>query len=296
MNRTQTLTAQWLRSLDADETLLLEALLRRGFLALRDGADVFLGSGSHENDLRALRLVEGISVDSTGLASGRVARVRFASMRPAARIEAALRIVRLAEHHVGGSGGFTGVGVGGCVTSSWTTYCRMRWGAKLPVCPADHSDQNPVENALDLGIALLVKSLPLARVATSASCDGHGVRPARISFHFPWDVPWACAVFDVLDEPHPGSRWLWSPHDGTSSSDALVICPTGGYDDSGVLRMLHDIQAATRRLLDAGVIDAIGKARAATLASFSKGVPTLTEFAIVAGKQLATHTAAARRV
>jgi hypothetical protein len=137
----------------------------------------------------------------------------------------------------------------------------MKWGAKLPVCPASSRFQNPVPNALDTGVALLVKALPLARVATSESCDGHGKGPAWVSFHFPWDAMWLKAVMEALDVPHPNSEWV-------IRNDGLKVKPLFGYSDHGLRGMFNDIQAFSRRLMSQDVIDWLGRTRYALINKF----------------------------
>jgi hypothetical protein len=260
MNRTQKLTADWLIEAGLHGChLLTEALLRRGFLAFHDEQGVFLGSGSHEADLTVLKLVKGIDVCPIDNVSDRVASINFLDSD---QIGAAIRIIQLGENHSERphSGGFTSFGLGPYVNSSWTTYKRMKWGAKLAVCPAQSADQEQVSNSLDIGIALLIKSLPLARVATSLSCDGHSVRHASISFHFPWDVHWAKSVLNAIGTAHPNSSWTWGESE-------LRISPLSGFHDQAMLGMLHDIQRVSRGLLVNEEIQKIANAREALMCS-----------------------------
>ena len=147
----------------------------------------------------------------------------------------------------------------------------------------DRDESQRVENALDLGIALLVKAFPLARVATSYSCDGHGVWPASIHLFFPWDVIWAKAVFTFLNVPTPNSRWNWTTDKLTT--DELTIEPLGGYSDAGVLAMLHDIQASARSLLNQDLIDKLGEAHSKLLETTGERFDDLAYFADEAGRQ-----------
>ena len=89
---------------------------------------------------------------------------------------------------------FTAVGIGGWIPNGWEQYCAMVWGAKLAVCPLAGGGHG----ALDTGVALLVKTLPLARVATASSCDGHALGPAVIDFFYPWDAQWCRAIFETM--------------------------------------------------------------------------------------------------
>jgi hypothetical protein len=136
--------------------------------------------------------------------------------------------------------------------------------------------QQEVNSALDMGIALLVKALPLARVATAISCDGHGIKPAYIGFNFEWDVHWSNAVFDVLELEQLNSIWMVSrdhmmihiaPPCVSINESGFQGIPEDGFNDAEILAMLDDIQWVARRLLNQDVIDKIGRARAKTLDS-----------------------------
>ena len=254
MNRTQQLVWKAIDPALAGDALLLEALLRRGFLAYYDTDGVWLGTGSHVADIAVLHLIGGLIVEPVQVHPDRACRVAFAPVEESAQRNVALRIVGLPEHHVGDDiGSFTSTGPAPFLLRSWTRYCDMRWGAKLPVCPAHALKRRKVDTALDIGIALLVKVLPLARIATNLSCDGHGTREARISFHYPWDTAWFAAVFDWL--PFKPEYSCWSIRDG------LVISTRGGYDDESVMAMLNDIQTWSRQLLDREVIQHLGAVR-----------------------------------
>jgi hypothetical protein len=252
----------WLISSGLDsEPLLLEGLLRRGFLAFRDEQGLWLGSGSHIMDLRVLGWVEGIEVVAVTGREDRIARIL---LRPnSSALEITAEIVGLGENHAGKSvGSYTGCGPAHYLSNSWSRYRNMVWGAKRAVCPAKSRGESPVYDALDVGVALLVKVLPLARVATASCCDGHGVGPADVSFYYPWDAPWCEAVFAVLGDATPHSVWSWD-------DETLRIAPLGGYGDTEVLGMLNDIQRCSRRLLNQDIIDSVGRARERTIKVFT---------------------------
>ncbi len=274
-NRTQTLMIEQLHHhRPQGPNLLRESLLGRGFLAFANGDGVSLGSGSHQDDLRVLEQIPGLHVRRLVNDRDRVAAI---SLGPGSDgLDVATRILSLGEHHVGDRyGGFTGYGPGPRVSECWTTYTQMVWGAKLAVCPARAPHQRRVPNALDAGIGLLVKVLPLGRIASSLSCDGHGTRPAHVSFHFPFDVPWARTVFGALGPADPAVEWSWG--DG-----GVSIQPREGFEDDAVICMLKDIQTRARRLLDRQIIEAIGRARRALLDEFGDDGPTLNAFTVAA--------------
>lgn len=289
INNNQTLVHEWLlhSALKGDE-LLLEALLRRGFLAYLDDDGVWLGTGSHPADVDVLRLIEELEIEEVSEHPDRMAAIRL--RHAAADKNAASVIVRLPEH----GRGFSSYGPGCCSDKTWEQYRQMVWGAKCPTCPAEVLDGNPVSEALDTGVALLVKTLPLARVATALSCDGHGYRPAYVEFFYPWDLPWCEAVFDLLGLATPCSRWSWIESRDVRSGGKLEILPINGYGDDELLGMLNDIQRFARCLLDQRTIDRIGRARKKTLAAIPGSVfsswrwlpPSLDEFANEARKQL----------
>lgn len=277
INRTAALLLSELRNrkLDVDGTLLT-ALRFRGFLALVDDGGVWLATGSHADDLGILLTIGGLVVRPVAGDPDRAARVSI--RRGNAPLDVAKHIIGLPEHHGGRQhGGFTSVGPGLFLGTCWANYGAMEWGAKLAACPTERSWG---AGALDVGVALLVKTLPLARVATSLSCDGHGRRPAWVALHYPWDLPWARIVFDTLGAPDPAVQWSWG-------NGAVMIQPRDGFTDAAVKRMLLDVQTRSQRLLDQGVIEAIGRARRQVLKELGEDAPTLAAFATTAGRVLA---------
>ena len=280
MNRTQQITRDWLQQsgLDGDQ-LLLEALLRRGFLAYRDEQGVWLGTGSHPEDIVVLQRIDGLAIEAVSGHKDRMARVSMTMPEtPAMRV--AIGIVAIPENHWNGHSRWTGYGLQGYRGSvGWNSYRKMTWGVKMATCPTTRLLGFQSENALDLGLALLVKALPLARVATHACCDGHGVKPVWIAFATDWDSLWARSVFEVLEGPMPNSSWDWNR--------ALHVEPKGGFGDAEVLRMLDEIQHFSRRLLHQTIIDKIGRARSKTLMAFGETPPIAESFAEEASRQLA---------
>ena len=268
MNRTQQLTCTWLHQSGLDgEALLLEALLRRGFLAYSDGQAVWLGTGSHSEDVEILQLVVGLVVEPQTGHKNRMAHVKLQSLSLTA-LGVANAVVGIPENR-----GFIGTldMPADRWGRTWDTYRKMVWGNKISVCPTKLFPGHTLGYiALDIGVALLVKVLPLARCATHAySCDGHGRGPARIEFRFNWDGLWGKAVFGVLGSNTPHSVWTWA--------GGLRITPTG-FRDAEIIGMLNDIQAFSRRLLQQATIDKIGMARARTLDALGDIPPTADRF------------------
>ena len=283
-NRTQRLIWNFLESAAfADEELLLESLLRRGFLAYRDPDGLWLGTGSHKSDAAVLQLVPGLEAVLVPKHRDRYCRISHVDTDSRAVSEIASTIIYLGEHHVGSEqGGFSCFGMGyetRCVYT-WPNYCKMVWGAQVAVCPTDSLQESPVQDALDIGIALLVKSFPLAGVVTALSCDGHGIKPAFVSFCFNWDQCWCQSVFSALSHNPLHSEWEWG--------NELRIHPKNGYGDESVTLMLEDIQHCARKLLESEIIRKIQTARRATLSAFPyKGAgPSVDEFKEEAIRQL----------
>jgi hypothetical protein len=283
-NRTQRLIWNFLRSEAIDgEELLLEALLRRGFLAYRDQDGLWLGTGSHQSDAAVLQLVPGLASVLVHKHRDRCCEISFVDTDPHTSSEIARTIISLGEHHVGSDwGGFScfGMGYGYWGAYTWPNYCKISFGAQVAVCPAESLHQSPVQDALDIGIALLVKSLPLAGVVTALSCDGHGIKPAFISFCFDWDRCWCESVFSALSHNPLHSEWEWG--------NELKIHPKNGYGDESVTLMLEDIQQCARRFLESEIIHKIHDARRATLSAFPQtgAGPTFDEFREEAIRQL----------
>ena len=264
------ITDQTLTTFDGDPRLLREALLRRGLLVRGNR----LAEGTRPEERRALETIPGLVVRP----DGEVELAPGADVRGVARA-----ILMLAEHHDGESmGAFTGVGPAPRVGRTWASYRRTVWGAKLPVTRARRSGQRVAEGSLDIGVALLVRTAALARATTSSSCDGHGVRPAFVSFHYPWDVVWHELVVRGLGVPTPRSRWTWTETE-------VRIEPVDGWGDQSLLGMLLDIHEVARAFLDESVVAWTGAARARLLAHFGAAEPTMEEFATIAAEVLGSR-------
>jgi hypothetical protein len=278
VNRTQRITAEWLQhSRLKGEELLLEALLRRGFLAYRDDDGVWLGTGSHPEDIEVLRLIDGLEVMPISDHKDRMARVTSQRKR-VKEMDVAIGIIGVPENRSFNGGGDYPSDRWGW---GWAAYQNMVWGDKVATCPTRYLHKHELGYfALDLGVALLIKALPLARVATDFfSCDGHGSRPASIVFRFEWDASWGNAVFKVLEVPMPHSNWEWR--------GGVSIRPLGEFSNINTLGMLNDIQHFARQLLNQTTITKIGRARSRTLATFGKRGPNTRDFADEATRQLA---------
>jgi hypothetical protein len=270
MNKTSFLTKEWFNNLTLSKNeLILEALLRRGFLSYQDEGSLWLGTGSHLDDINILNLINGIkAIPLIYKHQHKFAEIKLDSGIDYKNI--ALSILAIPENHINEDMRMTSIGLNGRIRSNWASYVAMAWGAKMAVCPIRHSYRKisfeelvkePNENALDFGVALLVKAFPLARVATTLSCDGHGTRPAYISFHFKWDPLWASAIFNTLVTKKLNSIWNF---DSSGLGGELCIRPIGDFSDVSTKAMLDDIQYFARELMRTDNILKIGAARKKT--------------------------------
>ena len=262
-----------------DKELLTEALLHRGFLAYKDAEGVWLGTGSHPDDLTVLGWVFGLSVVEVKNHKDRMARVNL-TLPVSSQPRVVESILAIPQNH-----GFMGPPAykHSYKGSEWNSYRNTVWGTKLSVCPSTHLGEFRLGyDALDAGIALLVKAWPLARVSTAfcGSCDGHGESLCRISFATKWDELWAKAVFTAINMPTHGSIWFEQ-----RASEIKTI--TGSDNDESVLAMMKDIQKFARRLMQQDVIIKIGKARKSMLLNLGDKSPSLSDFALEAKRQLA---------
>ena len=256
---------------------LHEALLWRGFLIKMYEKKLALARGSHELDIRALEQIEGLTVIRVADSHDVLATLQTEQGKVASVL---IQILDLPS-----SQGGTGVGVAdGFFPTHWRAYRRMKWGAKLPVTTEFHlkptakyafNAPSSPSRGLDIGIALLIKVMPLICVATSSSCDGHGIAPAYVSFHYPWDWIWGQAVFDTLGVPIKASYWNWGAVIRVANYQSLQfleIWPAQLHDKRAYLDMCRDIQSFSRTLLDDRLIETIRLAREMTIKGAYEGI------------------------
>lgn len=265
----------------SEQHLVAEALLLRGFPAWADDQCAWLAEGMHTSDIFVISAL-GAKVDDN--AEGALAITTPADPEAFAR-----SVIYLGEHR-----GMSGVGPSEHKRiSTWADYRAMKWGAKIPVSPqpslkaARENKWSRSENALDIGVALLVKILPLLRVATSQCCDGHGERPVTVAFHYRWDILWLEAVLKTLREHSLFS----TAHSEWKIDDALTITPVDGYlNEETWLALYLDIQTFSRRCMDRSLIDSVGAARDAVMEHLSPSQePTESDFLISAEAKLHEH-------
>jgi hypothetical protein len=249
-------------------------------LAYRDEAGVWLGTGSHPDDLIVLKWVHGLSICPEIRDAARLASIRFNTSNRSVQLSSVAGILSIPQNTT-----FMSelaypyqLRVG-----TWAQYSASVWGTKLSVCPSTYLRGRWLGyDALDAGIALLVKAWPLARVSTAfGSCDGHGRSAPSVGLGTNWDRRWAKAVFESLAVPTPHSVWFEPGHSNRIRSI------NNQYDDASLLGLMDDIQRFARRLLDMNVIEKIGCARAMTLEKFGLQEPNIDDFAVEAERQLA---------
>jgi cell division GTPase FtsZ len=259
-----------------NDDLLYEALLRRGFLVFRDAEGVWLGTGSHTDDLLILERLYCLTVTRVSNSEDRLAHIAF-RCRHYQQLKAVDQILSIPQN-IGMMGGRAYLPYRKGHT--WLSYRNTAWGTKLSVCPSTHLKHRHLGyDALDTGIALLVKAWPLARVSTAFSCDGHGEHYCHLGFLTEWDFVWAESVFTAIAMETPGSRWFGPNH--------KIETINGKDDDDSILAFMDDIQCFARKLMLSSNIDKIGRARSATLEVFGNKAPKIEDFAAVAKEQLA---------
>ena len=267
--RTRDLTLLHLRSLRDGglhgNGLLLEALLRRGFLVLGEDGALWVPRGPHSADL--LRLRPWFDQERVS-DSRRQARLR---LRRRDVWDVVTAVVSIPQHQPG-----TWMRVNWPDGSLWRDYQRSNHSHVVSVGPTRY------HGGLDIGVGLLVKALPLIRVRAVQSCDGHGVRPAGISFWSAFDATWCGAVLDTLDVPMPCTTTTWHIGDGRAQ---VCFAPDGGFDDAPVLGLLQDLQRLGRRLIDSELASVVGAARRRTLRRFDRE-PAIARFADAAVSEL----------
>lgn len=157
---------------------------------------VCLGTGCHAEDIVELRSVSGVAVER--LADHPRRLLLFASKMQRRGVSWTLQVGSSAYPKITSLADQTGPqwGIGSHIRNGWQQYPDMVWGAKLAVCAARGGTHG--HGALVIGIALLVKALPFARVGTATSCDGHGLGLAVIDFFFPSDAKWCKPVFETM--------------------------------------------------------------------------------------------------
>lgn len=242
-----------------DDELLLQALLWRGFLAFRDETGVWLGTGSHKDDVRLLQGFWSVEVYQPPIGEAKVGRLCGVLPRPGVENVGCL-VLEIVGFPGALQNGFTSTGVTPFLRGNWRTYREMKWGARLPVSSRSGG-------ILDTGIALLVKALPLARIATSYSCDGHGEGPAQVKFFFRWDAYWWRSVSARLGGQPAASIWKVTRQE--SGPGALEIEPSSLQSDEDLYAFLQDIQTFARSLLHSERIRCLGDARARVLGVFA---------------------------
>ncbi len=243
------LAVEAVEALDVDgHELLVEALLRRGFLAALQDGNAFLAPGSHPDDVEVLGQCLDLRPgrDKRGSqARGKLSTGRWLSPRSGESFhEAALRVIAVPE-----STGFTNGGFeprrGGW--PRWGNYRSWSWGTSVPVCSSTGG------GSLDVGVALLVKALPLLGCSTAFSCDGHGTGAAKVRLRTPWDAAWLRAYLDESGVLSQVDATIW---DVGAEEPVVRIVPLESPRE-----LLEDVQRVARCALDFHQAQVIRQAR-----------------------------------
>ncbi|MBI4024852.1 MAG: hypothetical protein HY360_07700 [Verrucomicrobia bacterium] len=222
---------------------LLESLLWRGFLAVKQGERILLSRGSPREDLETMQ--------ECGLHLRRLrgrkwsAEVSLPPKTDAAALFESIRNLPAANH-------MTGPSDFGFMNRNENSFRRCKYGPRVPV------------ECLDPGIALFVKTMPMCGIRTVMSCQGHPDSPNPKDAKGPivwvfsyWDLHWAQEVFRLL-ATHPEFarlRFKFFGLDKTASKDweawrFEIRMPNGGGHDHREL--FKRIQMAARVIMGNG--------------------------------------------
>ena len=157
---------------------LRDALLWRGFFAGTDDSGVLIYRGNHKADRMDIKTLSRLLTVTPADEDGVIARVSLkadAQTRLTSPIRAILQLPSP-----------PGMTAAGFRYTTWASFRNCRFGYGLPVIE------------LDLGVSLLVRTLPLVSVPTRLS--GHGVSEPRLYIEF--DGAYAACWFKYLFENH----------------------------------------------------------------------------------------------
>lgn len=132
-----------------------------------------LGKGSHpadEEDLK--RILEKIAIPFTFENQ----RIKLLYKNIEAKKYQEILWYPAENHEAGGNGGFR----------SWKYFIRSMYGPKVRTI------------ALELGVALFVKSLGAAGITVVSSCDGHEEKPPYISFYGHFNACWFMVLYKYI--------------------------------------------------------------------------------------------------
>jgi len=134
--------------------------------------------------------------------------------------------------------------------SDWHLFRKARWGPRIPT------------RVLEPGTALLVKTLPLLKVWTWLSCDGHGDggEPficARDHYHFAW----LRGLMRCLAPPELQRHWRWEEGGSPGYHDWRWVLGPASEDPVVWAEMQARNIATARLLLDDDLLRRVEAAR-----------------------------------
>lgn len=237
-----------------DVELIYEALARRGFLVTLRGDDILVPRGPHEADICLVSRFVRVQRLHNPLWQ---ARLIPRGDDPWDDAEAILEL-RAPK------GLFTRRPF--AEPESWISYRRQHHGH----CVALRGNEG--QSALDAGIAMVIKALPLLGVATWASCSGHGQGPAWLQTRTSYDLRWLRAVLSTVAPKLTACRV-----DVDSEVLKASFVPDGLADDQ-LIALLDDLQRLARSVLEPGVSRSVLETRRAVLEELGEEKPELVEF------------------
>jgi hypothetical protein len=224
---------------------ITEVLLWRGFLVEKRANDILLCTGSHDDDLVFLSEILPEPRFHIQEILNDVNHRATISVPKKITNRDILHIVSLGQQPGHGMLGEPLVGV------DWLAFQNCRFGASVAV------------RWLDIGIALMVKTLPLAGVFTTYSCDGfaHGDRNTLISLHGSYHFGWCKRVIEKVTcelEIVNLGNFIYEPGSGWTHEYRWQIADTG-FDGQieEAFDVFHEIQCVARHLMRPEVIDGL---------------------------------------
>lgn len=226
---------------------LRDALLWRGFFAGTDDTGVLIYRGNHKADRMDIKALSRLLTVTPADEDGVIARVSLkadAQTRLTSPIRAILQLPSP-----------WGMTAAGFRYTSWASFRNCRFGYGLPVIE------------LDLGVSLLVRTLPLVSVPTRLS--GHGVSEPRLYIEF--DGAYAACWFKYLFENHL-SQHLQRPDvfrvDLSRETGRLVIGREASSNDDAVASF-QAAQDLARLLLDERLAGRLRRLKQAVCSQFN---------------------------
>jgi hypothetical protein len=226
---------------------LANALLWRGFFAGTDDTGVLIYRGNQKADRMDLKTLSRLLRVTPADEDGVIARVSLnagAQTRWTQQIRAILQLPSP-----------WGMTASGIRYTSWASFKKCRFGYGLPVIE------------LDLGVALLVRALPLVSVPTRLS--GHGVSEPRLYIEF--DGAYAACWFKYLFENHL-SQHLQRPDvfrvDLSREGGRLVIGREASSNDN-VVASFQAAQDLARWLMDERLAGRLRRLKQAVCSQFN---------------------------